>query len=750
MRGVLRIFDGSSERERREIARRSRDCFWYSPVLKEQLEAKRAEENGARRALAGTRPRDIEDAARPEWELRQHPSTRRSTIGGFVAGGSTGHGALRFGGLAEIGAVLGLRAVAAEPRVLEIDPLPAIHAYGTNAIITEVERWGDKLAQHLEVGNTAGTVGLVSLALVFDRLKEILDRRAKRMPVFNPHTFILEDGGMKDTTHDLKRHTDPKGILNPGKLKEEAVTPPPRPRRPKKKYLGGVDRARICRGSRHLPYGRGPAGVVEAHGPHLPLGTDAYHNRAVLDEAIGFVDGVVARPPMDVGLSVEHTNFAGTLSLSAETALAARVDIASCVKRAGVRKLVLFNSRGGNQALAEVAARRHGRDDELRDGIHGIETSIVHHLKPNLVEDPPRDFPIAERSLRMHNPGFKPKTAWLSQDLNPHGVVGAAKTLSSPEKGATLLDAAAQRVADLLAELYDTDPDDYLSTPPLYPPQGAMWVAAGLAPKGGVGVRVGGGPVNTGIKVGGDKMTVVYTCGKCETRNIIKVNRVSWNSGVVVGKCFGCDAKHLLADNSGLCDETNSTKFSNAFNDLLSRGLKAKRITDPGELLAEGLEMLDDGNFTLVTGGDSIVHRDEDTGRVVATRAKDAVPRADEDETPREKEPPIIQRDGDVELVQQEAPVVELPEGVDTGGILTLSIPGSPRVYVGVPEGATPGAKLVVEGLVELKTPPGAAQGDILRVPLPDGTALDIALTAEDALPGALLTLGYPVSITKT
>ena len=96
-------------------------------------------EAGTMRAGAGAKLGDLEDAARAHgWELRQHPSTRRSaSLGGFVAGGSTGHGAMQHGGLSEDGAILGLRVVTAEedpgPRVLELrgrDVFPVTHAYG--------------------------------------------------------------------------------------------------------------------------------------------------------------------------------------------------------------------------------------------------------------------------------------------------------------------------------------------------------------------------------------------------------------------------------------------------------------------------------------------------------------------------------------------------------------------------------------------------------------------------------------------
>jgi FAD/FMN-containing dehydrogenase len=78
-------------------------------------------------------------------ELRLHPSTAATaTLAGFIAGGSGGIGSINWGGLRNIGNVLGMRIVTmeAEPRVLELegwDLLKVMHAYGTNGIITEVD-----------------------------------------------------------------------------------------------------------------------------------------------------------------------------------------------------------------------------------------------------------------------------------------------------------------------------------------------------------------------------------------------------------------------------------------------------------------------------------------------------------------------------------------------------------------------------------------------------------------------------------
>ena len=103
-----------------------------------------------------------------------------------------------------------------------------------------------------------------------------------------------------------------------------------------------------------------PLGATEAHGPHLPLGVDAMHNADLLERALERVPEevtVLALPPLDIGVSCEHSGFAGTLEISSETAAAAWAEIGSCVHRAGFRKLVLYNSHGGNHALAEVVAR---------------------------------------------------------------------------------------------------------------------------------------------------------------------------------------------------------------------------------------------------------------------------------------------------------------------------------------------------------------------------------------------------------
>ena len=100
---------------------------------------------------------------------------------------------------------------------------------------------------------------------------------------------------------------------------------------------------------------------MEQHGPHLPVGIDTYIAQAYLARARGVAPTRLERcvpARAAVGASDEHRAFRGTLTLSPETALRAFIEIGESVHRAGIRKLVIINSHGGNIALIDLAARQ--------------------------------------------------------------------------------------------------------------------------------------------------------------------------------------------------------------------------------------------------------------------------------------------------------------------------------------------------------------------------------------------------------
>jgi len=227
-----------------------------------------------------------------------------------------------------------------------------------------------------------------------------------------------------------------------------------------------------------------PVAATEQHGPHLPLSTDA-------DIMRGYLDLVQARLPADlpatflpiqtIGLSPEHRDFPGSLSLAPEPALRTWIGLGADIARTGIRKLVLLSSHGGNNALLDVAARelrmtrnmlavtsslaRLGYPDglfsenEIRHGIHGgdIETSLMLAFRPDLVRrDRIGDFPAEtvrmEHDFELLRAARPAGFGWMTQDLNPDGAIGDASAASA-EKGKAAAEYGAQRLITLLRDV---------------------------------------------------------------------------------------------------------------------------------------------------------------------------------------------------------------------------------------------------------------------------------------------------------
>lgn len=219
-----------------------------------------------------------------------------------------------------------------------------------------------------------------------------------------------------------------------------------------------------------------PTAAVEQHGPHLPVGTDTIINEGLLDLLrLRCPEDLDLRilPVQAVGKSNEHLWAKGTLTLTAETALRVWVEIGLSVARAGVRKLVIVNSHGGNVDLISIVSRelrvRAGMfvtrlgwgafgapeglysDQENRFGIHGgdAETSLLLHLAPGTVDmAAARDFRSTAETSAI-SPIGPVAYGWISTDVNPAGVVGEAH-LATAEKGRLHAEKA---VADMVAFL---------------------------------------------------------------------------------------------------------------------------------------------------------------------------------------------------------------------------------------------------------------------------------------------------------
>ena len=239
-----------------------------------------------------------------------------------------------------------------------------------------------------------------------------------------------------------------------------------------------------------------PLAATEQHGPHLPLETDVLIGEAYLArvrELLPVALPVTFLPLQPVGISTEHIDYPGTLTLPTDVALKEWIAIGESVARSGIRKLVIVTSHGGNSAAMSLVAQdlrahhkllvvttswlRFGAPDglfsaeEIRHGIHGgaVETSIMLARYPHTVrKEAIADFRPASiameqkfRWLSAHRPV---PFAWQAQDLHESGAVGDA-TKASAEKGEQLLDHGARAFCELLDDVDKFDPELFLRRP---------------------------------------------------------------------------------------------------------------------------------------------------------------------------------------------------------------------------------------------------------------------------------------------
>src|SRR5271170_3744489 len=129
-----------------------------------------------------------------------------------------------------------------------------------------------------------------------------------------------------------------------------------------------------------------PTAAIEQHGHHLPLATDTLINNLLLGHALEKLLPelpVYALPPVHYGKSNEHIGFPGTLSVSATTFMAVLRDLGSSVVSAGFKKLVLYNTHGGNSSLIDVMARDLRAEFGLRTfALHGSCGASFEGLAP--------------------------------------------------------------------------------------------------------------------------------------------------------------------------------------------------------------------------------------------------------------------------------------------------------------------------------------------------------------------------------
>lgn len=212
-----------------------------------------------------------------------------------------------------------------------------------------------------------------------------------------------------------------------------------------------------------------PIGAVEAHGPHLPLGTDNLLASRLADKLAERTDSFVL-PTLPYGQVWSLRNFPGSINVSNEALIRLLADIGESIYHQGFRIFIMVNGHLGNAvALKEAARILYERVPELKvfyffypgtkeitaevreaSAAHGsymhadeIETSYMLYLAGEYVDmskaiDGAPQIPIES--------DFTP-TPW--EEMTASAVLGDA-TLATREKGERIIERSLEVMADMV------------------------------------------------------------------------------------------------------------------------------------------------------------------------------------------------------------------------------------------------------------------------------------------------------------
>jgi len=228
-----------------------------------------------------------------------------------------------------------------------------------------------------------------------------------------------------------------------------------------------------------------PIGSTEQHGPHLPLGVDAFQ-AAEVAHGIAEAADVLAAPLIPYGDADHHMRYPGTVSLSSDTVVAVLEDVYESLLEAGFENVITVNGhRLANLAAIELAgesvkeehpgsffatvdivriavdAHDRLRDGDPEDGMHGgeFETSFMLFTHGDLVREDAIEPAVEERWTRFTSDDFtrlddRVEVPSASHDPAPDAPGHRGDpTHASAAKGEALYDAMIDNAVEFIEDL---------------------------------------------------------------------------------------------------------------------------------------------------------------------------------------------------------------------------------------------------------------------------------------------------------
>ena len=226
-----------------------------------------------------------------------------------------------------------------------------------------------------------------------------------------------------------------------------------------------------------------PWGATEAHNYHLPYATDVYESDALAAESarLAWEKGskVIVLPTIPFGVNTGQSDIYLDINLNPSTQLAILMDVVEVLNRQGIKKLLIFNSHGGNNfkpLVRELGLKYpemficfsnwfQSMDKTKYFDIEGdhadeMETSLILFLKPELVL--PRTEWGSGASKNFKIKSFTEGWVWaerkwsqISKDTGVGNPMHATK-----EKGENYFKDVTQKIGNFISELCGADLKD--------------------------------------------------------------------------------------------------------------------------------------------------------------------------------------------------------------------------------------------------------------------------------------------------
>ena len=223
-----------------------------------------------------------------------------------------------------------------------------------------------------------------------------------------------------------------------------------------------------------------PLGIMEKHGPHLPLGTDLYEAREIAFHAAS-KEYAIVYPPYFVGQIFEAKHQPGAIAYSPELMWKMLDETCQELSRNGIKKIILLNGHGGNtnflqffcQAQLEkpkdyvVVLFQQGPDPENEKEINSLkkakldghageeETSMMYYINPDFVDQAALKAESGLDQSRLKDMPFAYTGIWWYAKYPNH----FASDINTPNKrlGELLIEGSASQLARLIKYLKENN-----------------------------------------------------------------------------------------------------------------------------------------------------------------------------------------------------------------------------------------------------------------------------------------------------